>query len=58
LGIGSEKGGAGAHRDKMLVEDSVRGGVPRDVHCNYSVPFVGRERIQSKKLILIGTRSA
>ena len=45
MGIGSEKGGAGAHRDKMFVEDSVRGGVPRDVDCNYSVPFIGTNTI-------------
>ena len=36
-----------------MFEDSVRGGIPKDVDCNYSVPFVREGRIQSKKPIPI-----
>jgi len=48
LDIGGEEDGTGAHRDKGFVEDNE---VLRDVDCNYSVPFIGGGRIQSKKSI-------
>ena len=34
VGMGGEKGVAGAHRDEMLVEDGVRCGISGDVYSD------------------------
>ncbi|EGI58038.1 hypothetical protein G5I_13895 [Acromyrmex echinatior] len=46
--VRGEESGAGAHRDEVLVQDDIRGGVALNVDCNYSTPFLGGGRIQSK----------
>ena len=51
MGIGGKEDDAEAHRDEVLIEDRVRGGVFGNIDCHQSIPFAGGEGIKSEKPI-------
>jgi len=54
LSIGDKEGGAGTHRNEVLIQDDVRDGVARNIDLyNYSISFIGGGEIKSKKSVLV-----
>ena len=49
--IGGKEGGVEAHRDEVIIEDGVRGGVSGNIDCHQSISFADGAGIKAEKLI-------